>query len=114
MPEQEWWKGASTHIWRTFFRFKMDGRQPDTQPKKKVFGYCETAFSQMTDEEKSFITEFFSCPWGTEKEFVMEYSSKTGIKQYALWKSVHNANRRIFELAGLLESELIVNTHIRD
>ena len=99
----QWYKTAAVHMWRTYFRYQEDGREPDTVQKQKMFFLCESAFSQMADYEKKFLPGYYLSKWNSDEEYVEKYSARSGISTITLWRTVYGSNRMLFELAGLLE-----------
>ena len=99
----QWYRTAAVHLWRTYFRYQLDGRQPDTEQKKKTFFLCESAFSEMADYEQKFLPLYYTSKWNEDEQFVENYAARTGISTTTLWRTVYDSNRRLFELAGMLE-----------
>ena len=100
-----WWKGAATHIWRVYFRFQRDGRQPDSDQKRKTFYLCNQILQEFNEDDVAFIAGYFQSPWGHDAEYLMEYADRTAIGTTYLWSLVEDCNRRFFEETGLLEPQ---------
>lgn len=98
-----WYRTAGTHLWRTFFRFRANGREPDTPAKQYSFSLCRMALAEHPKFEQQFLEMYFTTCWGTDSMFLSGYASENGISESLLWRIVFDANRRLFELAGLID-----------
>lgn len=99
----QWYRTAAVHIYRTFFKFRHDEREPDSEQKQYSFALCEAVLAGFSDFECQFLEDYFSCPWGTDQQVVDRYVAQTDATETTLFRTVFDANRRLFELAGLLE-----------
>ena len=99
----QWFRTAAVHIWRTYFKYQADHRAPDTPAKVNSFRLCNAVRSGWADYEERFLPLYYTSPWNGDEAFVEQYSRQTGISTLTLWRSVFDSNRRLFEMAELLD-----------
>lgn len=98
-----WWRTAAVHFFRVYFRYLNEGLKPDTPSRQKAHFLCETVINTFSQEQRDFLQGYYTAKWGEDKEYVQQYSRQSGIGEVKLWRLVEDANRMLFESAGLLE-----------
>lgn len=98
-----WYRGTAVHLFRVYFRYVNEGRKPETKAKQKTHFLCESVLNNIPEKNRYFLSKYFSCKWGEDQQFVKDYSVRSGIGETILWRIIEDANRKLFELTGLLE-----------
>ena len=110
MKSVEWWRGTSTHMWRTYFSLEKSREEGTlvwdklTLPKQKIYAVCNDLFIHkfvLTDQ--NILKMYFTSRWGDDQYAVEDYSLKHNIPTQVIWIVVRRANRLAMEAVGLLE-----------
>lgn len=106
MKNIEWWRGAATHMWRTYFALERDGFDWDklSQPDQKIYAICRHVYQKrFVTTDQDILRTYFTSRWGDDLYAVEDYSLKHNIPPKVIWMVIRRANRTIMEECGLLE-----------
>ena len=106
MKSIEWWRGVSTHMWRTYFALVRDGFEWDklSDPDRRIYAVCHHVFSkQFVKTDQDILQYYFTSRWGDDLYAVEDYSLKNNIPTKVIWMVIRRANRAIMEECGFLE-----------
>lgn len=106
MKSIEWWRGAATHMWRTYFKLQRDGFDWEklTEPDKKFYAICNHVFlKDFVKTDQDILKMYFTTRWGDDQYAVEDYSLKNMIPTKVIWMVIRRANRIIMEECGFLE-----------
>ena len=106
MKSIEWWRGVSTHMWRTYFTLERDGYDWDklSTPNRKTYAVCNHIFlKKFVKTDQDILRFYFTSRWGDDIYAVEDYSAKHNIPVKVIWMVIRRANRTVMEEIGLLE-----------
>ena len=106
MKNIEWWRGVSTHMWRTYFALERDGFDWATlsEPNRKFYAICHHLFTKkFVKTDQDILRYYFTSRWGDDIYAVEDYSLKNNIPVKVIWMVIRRANRMVMEECGFLE-----------
>ena len=106
MKNIEWWRGVSTHMWRTYFKLERDGFvwEKLSLPDQRIYAICHHIFlSRFVKSDQDILRMYFTTRWGDDQYAVEDYSLKNNIPTKVIWMVIRRANRTIMEETGFLE-----------
>ena len=106
MKSIEWWRGVSTHMWRTYFAMQRDGYDWDnlSHPNRKIYAVCNHVFlKRFVKTDQDILRFYFTSRWGDDIYAVEDYSAKHNIPVKVIWMVIRRANRIVMEECGFLE-----------
>lgn len=106
MKSIEWWRGVSTHMWRTYFALQRDGFTWEnlSLPDQRIYAVCHHVFlSKFVKSDQDILQYYFTSRWGDDIYAVEDYSLKHGIPVKVIWMVIRRANRTVMEEVGFLE-----------
>lgn len=102
----EWWRGTSTHMWRTYFDLSRNPERTDllVPSTRKIYDVCHRVFCErFTAADQDILRTYFSSRWGDDLYVVEDYALKHNLSTQAIWKVIRRANRILIEELGLIE-----------
>lgn len=108
MKTIEWWRGVSTHMWRTYFALQRDGFEWDklSLPDQKIYAICHHLFlTKFVKTDQDILRMYFSTRWGDDQYAVEDYALKNKIPTRVIWMVIRRANRKVMEECGFLDKK---------
>lgn len=106
MKNIEWWRGVSTHMWRTYFTLQNNGFDWDhlTNPERRIYAICHHVFLKyFVASDQKILQMYFTTRWGDDQYAVEDYALKNNIPTKVIWMVIRRANRTVMEECGFLE-----------
>lgn len=103
MKSSYWYRPAAVHCFRTFFRYKRDGAIPTSPAKKRRHDAVRQTLEQFSEWDRRLLEDYFSAPWGTDVDLVKEIAARSHVPEFALWRTIHAAQRALFVVLGVLD-----------
>lgn len=102
----EWWRGISTHMWRTYFALVRDGFVWEnlSAPDQKFYAICNhILLKRFSPHDQDILRMYYTSRWGYDQHAVEDYSLRNDIPTRVIWMVIRRANREVMYECGFLE-----------